>query len=45
MQFFLEPRALIPKAVEMKIVYVFFQTLSLPPCFLFPDRNLQLPAV
>lgn len=31
--FFLEPWALIPKAVEMKIVYVFFQTLSLPPFF------------
>lgn len=27
------PQALIPKAVEMKIVYVFFQ--SLPPSLLF----------
>ena len=41
-------RALIPQAVEMKIVYVFFQTL--PPSlvfffFLVPDRTLQPAAV
>lgn len=43
--FFRELCALIPKAVEMKIVYVFFQTLSLPLCVLVRESNLQLPAV
>lgn len=34
--FFLqEPQALIPKAVEMKIVYVFFQTLPLTSSLFF----------
>lgn len=47
--FFLEPKALIRKAVEMKIVYVFFQTLSMSLLIFFfllrYYKNLPPPAV